>query len=704
MDDALENELSSSKRQSLKPIHFSDPFVDLQTNAELPLVYLHGTVKSPEKGYVFSRDQYLRMIKGENPWMVVLSGIVRNDPLIISGSSMDEVDLEYYLSFRSKATSREDVGPSIFVDTSTDRLSESLCRDHNLIQFVGYSSDFMRYLSEKIPNPPLVEERIDAGIRDLLPSSVSHTASLQLDADFELVPNFDVSKVSSNKFYYGHPPRWRDLSANLDISRREAARAINEVNGIAGGRRIIAMLGPTGVGKTTALKRTAYNLASRGKYHVLWASEIGRLSRSTASTIDLIEGPIILMVDNLADHAQSISDVLGLAERDDIIIIGAERSYRKNYLDKMLGSGGYEEIRFRALNLHEIDSLIDKMTERMLVGSNKVLSGSKSFIRSLQGDPIAVATCRVLNDFRPLSRIVRGLVDASTEDELIVFAMVGVSEYCFKGGVRRAILARFCKSSAIQNMLDRRSGLALRYVDRNKEFLATENSTLTDQILIYLIEQKPNLVKEAFINLSFGLAPFVNRKTIRARTPDARLAGRLFDFDDIVEKFLGGEAEEFYDKSREVWRWNSRFWEQAALLMLEKWRREPESSRGKEYLEESLQRARYSVAIEEHPFGLTTLGTVLMSVAESMAATGSHAFSEGVEVLLKAIALEQKNGRTTQHPYSAAIRGAIGYLSNGGAVSVTQKHDLSALAQHASSRWSSDKDIKDPAERLLRIV
>lgn len=703
IDDALEQALKKSGRQEILPIHFSDPFVDLQTNAQLPLVYLHGTVNYPDREYVFSRDQYIRVIRGQNPWMVILSSIVANDPLIITGSSMDEVDLEYYLSHRSPASSRDDVGPSVFVSSDVNRISKAFCDQHNLLQFIGYSRDFINYLHDRIPNPPPVEERVAAGIRELLPKYLSRTATIQFDADFELVPIPTTSKISVNKFYHGSPPSWSDLDNQLDISRPVTQQLTTRATSTYGGRQILALLGPTGSGKTTVLKRVAYNLSSLGRFHILWASELGRLAKSTASTIDAIDEPIILAIDNLADHAQSISDVLSLAERDDLFIIGAERSYRKQYLNRMFGTRGYEVVNLSSLYRSDVDRLIEKMTERMLVGSHKVLGRDRTFINSLSRDPIAVATCRVLNDLRPLRRIVGSLISSSSEEEISALTMVGLAEHCFKGGVKRSIVSSFYDSKTLQGMIDGQTALGLRYVDRGRDYVVTENSTISDEFLDRVREERFGIVEKAFDHLALGLAPFVNRKTIRARSPEARLAGRLFDYDDIVERFLGDKSEDFYMRTREAWRWNSRFWEQAALLMLEKSVRCGDSEESKEYLEESLQRARYSVAIENHPFGLTTLGRVLMSLAQRTAETGSQSFEEALECLRKAIDLEKRNGRITQHPYSTIIYGAGEYLSAGGTLTSVQKHEVRQAAEHVRQRWKDEKDIKDSADRLLTM-
>jgi hypothetical protein len=164
---------------------------------------------------------------------------------------------------------------------------------------------------------------------------------------------------------------------------------------------------------------------------------------------------------------------------------------------------------------------------------------------------------------------------------------------------------------------------------------------------------------------------------------------------------LGDAAEAFYEAAKESWRWNSRYWEQSALLMLAKSDRSLDALRRKEHLEEALQRARYSVAIEEHPFGLTTLARVLMSFGEHTRPADVSVFNEGLQSIQKAIALEDKYGRMTPLPFSILVFGTLSFLSSDGHLTSVQRHDIGQLGRKALKRWPNDREMKDAIERLL---
>lgn len=707
VDDTLNETYRKNPMQDPKFIHFSDPYEDMQTKGSVPVVSLHGSVLRHEAGYVFSHQEYARMSKGQNPWMVILSNSIRSEPVIICGASMEEPDIEFYLSHRSETTARDDFPPSVYVSNDVNRLSKSLCDEHNLIQFSGYSPDFFKYLAEVLPIPPKIEDQASDGVSGLLPGFVSQSARMHFDADFELVPFSDDPASGSNKFYYGQPPSWNDLSAKLDVSRTESATLLAAAPSEAEpGRQLIVLFGPTGSGKTTILKRVAFNLASKGVHHVLWTSELARLSRTTASTLDTIDGSVALIIDNLADHAQAISDVLSMSEKEDVFIIGAERTYREDYLVKTFGSGGYTSIHMEPLKGIDVTRLIDTLVDRSLIGSNRALTGQRDFLKSLRRDPIAIASCRIINDFRPLDRIISDLRRSSSEEQILTYVMAGIAEHCHKSGIRAEILSREISGGVLTAMIAGKSPLHLKEIDTHhrESFVGAENSTLAEVFIAKVKTESPDVIFSAFTSLADGLAPYVNRGAIRSRTPEAKLAGRIFDFDDIVKKFLGSRTEEFYDKSREAWRWNSRFWEQYALMKLERALTAQSIENRNEYISEALQRARHSVAIEKHPFGLNTLAKVLMTFVSIDHLDSQVHFLEASRHIKDAIAIERQYRRSSQHPYSTMIHGALDLLDHGHRIPDSEVNFVKDIATYAIDRWKSDQTLKDRGQRLISLL
>jgi hypothetical protein len=264
VDDVLENLYKGERAfQRAVPKHFNDVYTDPQSLEELFIIHLHGFVGAPERGYVFSRDQYVSQTTKVNPWMTVLTQRMLSEPMIIAGSTLDEIDLDHYLALRTGDSARDDRGPSILVEVD-DPIATMLREKHGLLHFVGYSKDFFEYCKSVLPNPPTPTELIPLATRQLIPAGVSRSTAMSFSADFELVPGVTVPS-SSSRFMYGHLPSWGDLEANRDIARPLVSELIVEIEKRLSDplhhARLLILSETSGAGKSTALRRVAFELA-----------------------------------------------------------------------------------------------------------------------------------------------------------------------------------------------------------------------------------------------------------------------------------------------------------------------------------------------------------------------------------------------------------------------------------------------------------
>ena len=179
----------------------------------------------------------------------------------------------------------------------------------------------------------------------------------------------------------------------------------------------------------------------------------------------------------------------------------------------------------------------------------------------------------------------------------------------------------------------------------------------------------------AFTTLAMALGPYVNRKAIITRSPEARLARRLFDADKVVKPFLHGHASTFYADTQTTWEWNSRYWEQRALFTADL------------DLVLALQYARHAVAIERHPFALTTLSKLLFMQMETDPTFRDAAFHEGFDRLQSAIRSEADSARVTLHPFLTLFTGTSRYIDLGGTILNSELSSLRTYLLEAPTRF-----------------
>ena len=203
-----------------------------------------------------------------------------------------------------------------------------------------------------------------------------------------------------------------------------------------------------------------------------------------------------------------------------------------------------------------------------------------------------------------------------------------------------------------------------------------------------------DLIYEICCALGAYVAPYVNRQAIRRRTPEACLAQRLFDYDDVVSEFIPMRSEQFYLAMKRHWDWNSRYWEQFALLKLDKFINATGSNRF-DLLAQAISHARHAVQIERHAFCLTTLGRVLLEDAKQNSAHPEISFNEAFDYLDEAIWLEGTNNRVAIHPYMTLFRGVSNFLKQSGSLSSRQLDTITKYLDGAPELFGHDRNLMD---------
>jgi hypothetical protein len=702
IDDVLESLYATieNPKQSLVPLNFDAPFEPTPERKELHAVHLHGWVGQPTTGFVFSNAEYARVMSTLNPWMHLLSEILATESFIIAGTSLNEVDLEYYLSHRSEATPRRSRGPSLLIEPYPDAATESDCSRYGLILVKATFGAFLEWLQQRFPAPPTLTDLIVPHVSTLFPDPTVGPRLLRFFADFRLIAAGDQprSKLPS-AFLYGREPQKDDLDQHLDIPREDngAVQAVVDqmlTSPDADQPRLLLVLDDAGTGKTTLLYRVAHEFAKKGQA-VLAVHALSRIDvTNAASCLASAATPVILLVDGLADHAEQIHDLLqGAPAPKGMVVLAAERSYRQPFVDLVLGEIPQIVRRLQPLNPRERRQLIESYRAYGLIAERAAVKNPALFANRLKDDPVAIAVCRILNDFRPLDGIVESLWAETTGAHKLPYLCVALAQHCHVVGLRHSILQAIVgPRTSLAGLYTQEVPLGLTEHPDDDEYGLTLNSVVGERILLRAIQKENDLLFDAFCKIGAGLAPYVNRRAIMLRSPEARLAGRLFDVDKIVKPLLGNRAERFYVACQPKWEWNSRYWEQRALLAADT------------DLMTGLQYARHAVAIERHPFTLTTLGKLLLSQMEGDPGKKSAVFCEAFENLSAAIHMEGRRSRIRVHPYATLFSGTARYLESHGRLSADQQRILDAHMQDARDYFNADAALQAALNRLERTM
>jgi len=452
--------------------------------------------------------------------------------------------------------------------------TRSDCDRYGLVLVPATFGEFMEWLREKFPSPPTVADLLVPDIAGLFSEGLSPAQILRFFSDFELVAAADQPLPSSpSPFLYGREPEWKDLHQHFDIERRDNATVKNLVDHSSAPNsqtRLVLLSDEAGTGKTTIVKRLAHDFARSGR-PVLTIRTLSRIdSENAIACLSRSTVQILLVADDLADHAEQVIELLEASSIAALlVVVGAERSYRQEYLDVVLGGTPRSSLQLSPLTLNECQQLLERYRQFGLVGDTFATKQPRDFARRLQGQPIAIAACQILNDFRPLEAIVESLWEAADADDRLPYLCIALAQHCYSAGLRYSILQAIMGPQKPLGRLMAQVPLRLAVNAVQDEFVIAISGIIAERILRRATRRDGGMLLAAFVGLALSLAPHVNRKAVMRRSPEARLAGRLFDSDKIVRPLLGAAAEDFYVSVQKQWEWNSRYWEQRALLQAE---------------------------------------------------------------------------------------------------------------------------------------
>lgn len=700
VDDVIERLYDRDSQQRLVSLNFDSAFEPDTDKTELQSIHLHGFVAQPGGGFVFSHTEYARVMRSNNPWMLLLSELLPAEPFVIAGTSLNEIDLEFYLSGRTSSTPRKSRGPSLLIEPFPDAATKADCERYDLTLVQATFGDFLAWLSATYPTPPSVQGLTVPSCEQLFRTRIPQRDLLRFFSDFKLVSGATTAPTNvPSPFLYGVEPTWDEIQQHLDIERTENQGLTNSMQRWLAAPtrddRLILVSEQPATGKSTLLKRVGHDLAALGT-PVFSVCTLSRIDSDTArACFAQLSAPAVLLVDGLADHAEQIRDLLDDGRLDDnLLVVAAERRYRRELIDIVFAESVPRVQPLDWLSDSEVRQLLEQYQRFGLLALPGGAKPDSHLVASLRRDQVSVAVCRILNDFRPIDRIVDSIWAAASKDQQYVYTVSALAHNCHGTGVRYSVLQAVGGPHVhIESMIGPQSPLPIAKNPVNDEFLIPQSVVIAERLLSRLSKNNRDLLLSAFVGLAEKIAPRVNRYSIKQRTPEARLAGRLFDFDKIVTPLLAHDAERFYDEVKNSWEWNSRYWEQRALLAL-----------GRD-VRTALQYARHAVFIEKHPHTLTTLGKVLLKSGESAGRDERvRLFDEAFNLLNEAIDMESQNSRITVHPFSALISGTARYVEQGGQLSQAQHERISRHLSEARQRFRGDPGVIAAVTRLDSVL
>ena len=647
IDDAVENSYENNiyRKQKLISNNFKDTFYLESDLQKLQIIHLHGLIRKPSDGYVFNAKEYIENIKTNNTWLTVFSDLFSSESFIMSGLSLNEQDVNYYLSCRSSVTQKVGQYPSILIDPYPDDYTEKICEKHGFQLIQASFDDFIKYLSEEIKNVPTVYDLVNPTNKVF--DNISEKEKIIFFNEFEFVEKNDNTTSQLSSFDLGFEPEMLDIFSEKDIHRSVTDKIINTI--ISKNKKtygnLVLLSGKYLNGKSTTALRVLNYFLNKNYYIFRLKSLRGFNVENTINCLQELNGEGILYVDNIAEYIQQVNDIL--LKCPSIFVIGTERNYRIAHIKRVLEEN-INEFNCDSLSEDETERLIKKYLSLGKIQNRDVLNNKKLLINHTIGEQV----CLILDSYEPIqNKISEYFALEPHQKDLDALLYVGICCYCYKLGINYYIIRSLLPNSYNLNKLFKtESPFKLEFNRDDKDYVLPRNKLYFAQLIEYYLKKDINLVRECYIKIVKKISSSVNRKTIMLRTPESKLLARMLDIDKNVRHFFQNNEQYFMESIKNMCEWNSRYWEQWALSLIST------------DIDRALSYAKTAVSLELHPYPLTTLSKILFAKMNSVEKNEKTDYCiEALTECLNAMTEEGEKNLQTIHPLLNIINGLNSY-------------------------------------------
>jgi len=303
IDDLLENTFDNC-RNELQIYNTKRQPQKLVGDNIIPYYKLHGDVRNKKEGFVFSDNQYLRkLIDPRDTYnFIKLGEALYMDTLCMIGTKLDEVDLDIYVERFGKGMGAQLPIDKIYYISRTIYPEDVLeLKKKNIICIEETAESFIKKVIEYIS----LNQKKESNIRIVKKVPIEKTLSnIGFILENNLTKLYKKDQIKTHKpilFYTGFEAKWIDIISQSDAiltNTSELIKNINDNNTF----NLFLLLGKSGNGKTTSLKRIIYDYSINNDYIVLLHDENVQLyddnAKKLAEFINKNDKKFIILFDN----------------------------------------------------------------------------------------------------------------------------------------------------------------------------------------------------------------------------------------------------------------------------------------------------------------------------------------------------------------------------------------------------------------------
>lgn len=554
IDDAVER----SDPSRFRAVTFADKHKTFPPS-QVPVVHLHGSAREPEKGLIFSIQDYRGYVDHARSYALQFEEELSDGPVIVVGAALyHETDLAQALSDRARNVDAR--WPSIAVMPSPS--------DFQREEFAAWGLTVVDATAEQFLNE--VQASSPAMQRNLAPQLAAEQSSTPLTVRFsQQWSRFEPTQGARTKyreFLNGAEPLAIDVQSGRTITRDLHPRVLEPV--LDGASPVLLHGGPFS-GKSTLILAVGLQLHQAG-WQVFQYNGVDRLDSAAVLSQATLEPHTLLLVDDAALIADDLRHLLESAEEEGVSLhlLCADRT---GPASRLLRWGRFEERSLRtSLSPGELEALVALLQKTDLLNKRWRTSRNADTTRDLRHrnvNDFASVICelvigeqfeeRVRRDYRSLtSDLARGAyLLGCVLARVTRGAPIGLVASAF-GTTGHRVEVVVGDLSSMESVCTLTSGRVRPRHRRHAEILLEKVAT-------------PEELFWPLVGLARALAPSLDVSAIKYETLAYRISVAILDQESLAELIGRHRLERFYAEIEDGYSWNSRFWEQRALAAAE---------------------------------------------------------------------------------------------------------------------------------------